>query len=126
MTSPGNTTALIDAASANWDRIAEFAWKSYRLGGPGAVLVLGEDLLRAGLEAGPGGESSPAEGGLLPMNYFAREDIPPGDDFRSLMDTYDPETQVVLMVGSPEGEQVLVLEARDGGRRPPRSFQPDQ
>ena len=113
MTAPDDATPLIEAASACWEQLAGFAWRSYRLSGPGAVLALVEDLMRVG-SGDPGAE--------VPLNYFARDDIPAGDDFRSLMDTYDPSCQVMLMVGSDQGEQVLILEARQGLRRRPDSF----
>ena len=104
---------VIAAASAHWDQIAGFAWGSHSVSGRGAVLVLESDLLADG--------STP-----LPLNYFAREDIPPGDDFRSLMDTYEPGSQVMLMIGGAAGEQVLVIEAREGLRARPDSFDLDQ
>tara|TARA_Y100000589_G_scaffold325678_1_gene364053 strand:+ start:637 stop:969 length:333 start_codon:yes stop_codon:yes gene_type:complete len=104
---------LINAASGNWDQLAAFAWKSFQFSGPGAVLVLAEDLLDG-------------EQGELPMNYFAMEDIPPGDDFRSLMAQYDPGSQVMLMIGLEDGEQVLVIEALEGQRRRPDSFESDR
>ena len=104
--------SVLAAASDCWDHLAAFAWRSYAVSGPGAVLVLKQDLLAT-------------EGGPPPMNYFAREDIPPGDDFRSLMDTYQPASQVMLMIGSPEGEQVLVIEAQEGLRARPDSFEYD-
>lgn len=105
---------LIEAASACWDEIAAFAWKSYQLSGRGAVLVLAGDLHSAA-------ERQP--GVPLTMNYFAQEDVPAGDDFRSLMGTYEPQTQVMLMIGDQEqGEQVLILEATDGQRARPDSF----
>ena len=105
---------MIQAASTSWDRLAGFAWESFKLSGPGAVLVLVDDLLQG------------VEGGPLPLNYFAMEDIPPGDDFRSLMAQYDPGSQVMLMIGSPDGEQVLVIEALEGQRRRPDSFESDR
>ena len=37
------------------------------------------------------------------MNYFAREDVP-SDDFRSLMDTYEPGQ--VMLISGPAMEQV--------------------
>ena len=77
--------------------------------------MLGSDLIGAA-------ESDPDET-VLPMNYFAREDVPSGDDFRSLMDTYKPESQVMLMIGGlADGEQVMILEASDGQRARPDSF----
>ena len=115
MTSPPDMTELINAASRSWDRLASFAWKSHQFAGPGAVLVLADDLLQEGLQG---------EG--LPLNYFAMEDIPPGDDFRSLMAEYDPGSQVMLMIGIPDGEQVLVIEALEGQRRRPDSFESGQ
>ena len=111
-TSP-DMNELINAASGNWDQLAAFAWKSFQFSGPGAVLVLAEDLLDG-------------EQGELPMNYFAMEDIPPGDDFRSLMAQYDPGSQVMLMIGLEDGEQVLVIEALEGQRRRPDSFESDR
>ena len=78
-------------------------------------MVLGVDLVAAA-------ESDPDEA-VLPMNYFAREDVPSGDDFRSLMDNYQPESQVMLMIGGlADGEQVMILEASDGQRVRPDSF----
>ena len=57
------------------------------------------------------------------MNYFAKDAIPSGDDFRSLMDTYEPGSQVMLMIGGGEdAEQVMILEANDGQRVRPDSF----
>ncbi|MBG82961.1 MAG: hypothetical protein CMJ40_00270 [Phycisphaerae bacterium] len=115
MSTSGDLTNLISSASACWNQIARFSWDSYRLSGRGAVLVLGQDLVAAA--ASDVGEA------VLPMNYFAREDVPSGDDFRSLMDTYEPESQVMLMIGGLEdGEQVMILEASDGQRARPDSF----
>lgn len=115
MSESEDLTNLIKAASACWDHIAAFAWRSYQLAGRGAVLVLAEDLKQSGAEMAALED--------LPLNYFAREDVPSGDDFRSLMDTYDPHTQVMLMIGGIEsGEQVFVLEAAEGQRVRPDSF----
>ena len=106
---------LIEAASGCWNRIAAFAWGSYELAGRGAVLVLAGDLLEAA------GDPTMLEG--LPLNYFSREDVPAGDDFRSLMGSYDPHAQVMLMIGGIEsGEQVFILEAVEGHRVRPDSF----
>ena len=42
------------------------------------------------------------------------------------MDTYEPGSQVMLMIGGAAGEQVLVIEAREGLRARPDSFDLDQ
>ena len=115
MSSSGDISPLIAAASACWNQIACFSWGSYQLSGRGAVLVLAEDLLMTA-QTGP-------EHARLSMNYFARDDVPSGDDFRSLMDSYKPESQVMLMIGGTgDGEQVMILEANDGQRARPDSF----
>tara|TARA_B100001059_G_scaffold91276_1_gene90136 strand:+ start:38622 stop:38975 length:354 start_codon:yes stop_codon:yes gene_type:complete len=116
MSSSEDLTKLISAASACWNQIARFSWESFQMSGRGAVLVLAEDLLAVWAESGPGKPD-------VPMNYFAREDVPSGDDFRSLMDTYKPDCQVMLMIGGlQDGEQVMILEASDGQRVRPDSF----
>ncbi|MEE2907805.1 MAG: hypothetical protein VX527_08225 [Planctomycetota bacterium] len=115
MTDSGDLANLIKAASASWDTIAAFAWRSYQLAGRGAVLVLAGDLRETAAE-----KAAPEP---LPLNYFARDDVPSGDDFRSLMGTYDPHTQVMLMIGGLEsGEQVFILESAEGQRVRPDSF----
>lgn len=115
MSSSEDLTKLISAASSSWNEIARFSWNSFQMSGRGAVLVLAEDLLRAAHS----GSDKPD----LPMNYFAREDVPSGDDFRSLMDTYEPDTQVMLMIGGlGDAEQVMIMEASDGQRARPDSF----
>ena len=115
MSESGELKILVEAASSCWDQIAAFAWGSYQLSGRGAVLVLAEDLQSAA--------SSPEDQAGLPMNYFAQDAVPSGDDFRSLMGTYEPRTQVMLMIGgSTLGEQVFILEAKEGHRVRPDSF----
>lgn len=93
----------IRAASALWPVLLAFAQDSSRLSGRGAVLMEREELLKQDTEAG-----HPA------MNYIAAADVPAGDDFRTLMLNYDPDRQVVLILGGAGIEEIaIVVEAAD-------------
>ena len=88
-------TAMIEAAARHWCAMAALAWVSSRTTGPGAVVIHRADLTL----------DSPS------MQWFAAEDIPKGDDFRTLMVQCDPQRQVVLIVVDEHGDQAVVLEA---------------
>ena len=94
--------ALIKAAAKHWNALAAFAWTSGRTG-HGAVVVHCDDLIA---------EAVPV------MNWFAAADIPPGDDFRTLIVQADPHQDVVLVVVTAEKDVAMVLSASDGRPSP--------
>jgi hypothetical protein len=90
----------ITAAMRLWTELSTFAAESWRLSGRGAVL-----MERTVLLAHAPGDPVP------PLNYISAEDVPAGDDFRTLMLQYEPERQVVLILGGGDsGELALVIE----------------
>ena len=90
----------IAAAMRLWSELSTFAMDSWRLSGRGAVLMERALLL----DHAPGDP-------VPPLNYIAAEDVPPGDDFRTLMLQYEPERQVVLILGGGGSEELaLVIE----------------
>ncbi len=95
-------TTLIHAAAKHWNALAAFAWTSGQKG-HGAVVVHCEDLIA---------EAVPA------MNWFAAADVPPGDDFRTLMVQSDAHHDVVLVVVTAEEDIAMVLSASDGRPSP--------
>ena len=93
-------TSEISAAMTLWSDLFTFARRSWELSGRGAVL-----MERAALRTFVAGDPVPA------MNFIAAVDVPGGDDFHSLMLQYEPERQVVLILGGDEsGELALVIE----------------
>ena len=93
----------IEAATALWPELSAFARDSHALSGRGAVLIERASLL------------DPERAGECPvMNYIAADDVPSGDDFRTLMLNHDPERQVVLIIGGGGAEEIaIVVEAGD-------------
>ena len=90
----------INAAMRLWTELSAFARESWRLSGRGAVLMERTLLLDHA-----SGDPVP------PLNYIAAEDVPTGDDFRTLMLQYEPERQVVLILGGGGSEELaLVIE----------------
>ena len=88
----------IEAATAMWPVLWSFAQDSHALSGRGAVLMERESLL------------DPGRGGGHPvMNYIAAEDVPAGDDFRALMLSHDPSSQVVLIIGGGGADEIAIV-----------------
>ncbi|HRP62940.1 MAG TPA: hypothetical protein PK400_06590 [Phycisphaerales bacterium] len=120
-TTPIESSPILNAAMALWEPLAAFAWDCYLVCGPG-VLVVDEQTLLLTAAQHEAGRSVPIQPGYAPLT-----DIPPGDDFIRIVKTYNPRRQIVLMVIAGEAdsmrEQLLVLEAGDGGRpTPPECF----
>ena len=43
------------------------------------------------------------------MNYIAADDVPAGDDFRTLMLSHDPSRQVVLIIGGGGADEIAIV-----------------
>jgi len=101
-------------ALAAWEPLAAFAWRSYERRGRGLVLAHEQTIER--LARTP--DDPAARSALAFVELFK---VPAADDFRPLMEAYDPEREVLVLVGiGDEGEEVLLrLAARSGDRPAP-------
>jgi hypothetical protein len=91
-----------------WEHIARFAWAAVQREGRGVVLVDRSDLL------------ADDDDGPVPLGFVPATHIPRGDDFATIIQSYDPLRQVALLVGGTGGEeQLLVLEPADASRPGP-------
>ena len=106
-------SALHHLALANWVEAARLAWVSYQAHGRGAVLL---DFRLY--------ESPPDQ---LPFSGYARQqDIAGHDDnlaqLRELVETYDPQKEVILVVYTPLGDTFIErLSALEGRPTPPEA-----
>lgn len=111
----------LKAAMDLWEHIAAFAWGQFLQEDRGVVLVTEDDLLAAA-QAMRSGQAVE-----LQLSYVAAREIPKGDDFLHVISSYDPQRQIVLLIGRPSGggaeqdEQLYVLEANENGRPLPRT-----
>lgn len=109
------------AATTLWPELAAFAWAHYRISGRGLTMVRRTELLQAADAKKQGG--SP----VLSPSWFLAEHAPPGDDYRPVMREYDPDTEILLLVGGddPEDEALLRLRCDDAARPRPEAAYED-
>ena len=97
----------MNAARAQWPALAAFAWDRYLAQGRGALVVAASDLRTA----------TSADAHLDP-SYVPVDWVPKGDDYRPLMNQYEPEHEVLLIVTDEEGGDRLLRLRSDGARHP--------
>ena len=100
--SPALRTAL-DA----WERLAAFGWREHQIKGRGVVVINRRDLL-----------ANAANARRLPLSYVPLDHIPAGDDVGPLVRDYDPNNQIVLLVGERVGDEQIYVMASDAQTRP--------
>ncbi len=109
--------AAVDAAVVLWEPLAARAWAETARRGRGlltlrwAELQAAAEVARSATDRGEPVPDPPAT--WIPVTIVSR-----GDDFRGLLNAYDPHRQVMMLVAHEDGgEAVFGLEC-DGHRRP--------
>ncbi len=109
--------AAVNAAATLWEPLAARAWAETARRGRGLLTLRWEELraaadaARAAADRGEPPPDPPAT--WIPVTIVSR-----GDDFRGLLNGYDPHRQVMLLIAHEDGgEAVFGLEC-DGDRRP--------
>ncbi|MFK7959116.1 MAG: hypothetical protein AB8G96_01200 [Phycisphaerales bacterium] len=106
---PDGLPAAIDAAAALWIPLAARAWGEYRERGRGVLLLESDDLLAAAAD-----DPTVAP----PCTWVTATIIHRGDDFRGMLQRYDPRRQVMLIVAHRNGAEALFALECDGAQRP--------
>lgn len=101
----------LTAALDLWETLAARAWQYASTEGRGMLIVSRDDLLAA---------SDDTDAENLATTWFRLDHMPPKDDYSRLVETYDPEHQIVLLVGESDADEMLyVIDCRNGDRVPP-------
>jgi hypothetical protein len=100
------------AAAGLWTWLAAFAWAHYEAAGRGAVLVQRDELHAAYAQ------HQRDEQPIMSPSYFLAEHVPKGEDFRAVLMQYDPQREIVLIVGGHEQDEVLLRLSCEHGDRP--------
>jgi len=90
------------AAAALWKWLAAVAWAHYESAGRGALLVRRDELHNAYAQ------QQRHEQPIMNPTYFLAEHVPKGEDFRAVLMQYDPQREIVLIVGGDERDEVLL------------------
>ena len=102
MTEPADDPA-VRAAMRLWESLAALAWEEYRRLGRGLLVVDRDDLLAAHTRHD---REAAAE---RIATYFPADGVPRGDDYRGVLEQYDPRTQILVLIGRRLYFQILII-----------------
>ncbi|MCZ6835947.1 MAG: hypothetical protein O7G85_09255 [Planctomycetota bacterium] len=109
--SPDSIPPEIAMARKHWPALAAYAWNQSLTIGRGAVLMHRHDLVNA--------EASTE---TLSMSYVPLEYVPKGDDYRALMNQYDPKVELLLiLIDEGRDDQLLRLQSQGDSHPTPES-----